>query len=103
MAAKQQNGRVGMIKKLRRSASASEHNMSELRNRKSTQNLFDQHGTPIDLRQFRKVLDKEDNGNNNNNNNAEKKTRYRRTQSVTRAEEITTKSEKQRLKQPDKS
>ncbi|XP_013106238.1 diacylglycerol O-acyltransferase 1 [Stomoxys calcitrans] len=101
MATRQQNGRVGIIKKLRRSVSASEHSMSELRNRKSTQYLFDQHGTPIDLRQFRKVLDKEDNGNNNNN--SEKKTRYRRTQSVTRAEEITTKSEKQRLKQPDKS
>ncbi|XP_058980795.1 diacylglycerol O-acyltransferase 1 isoform X2 [Musca domestica] len=101
MAAKEQNGRVGMIKKLRRSASASEHNMSELRNRKSTQNLFDQHGIPIDLKQFRKVLDKEDNGSNNNNS-SEKKTRYRRTQSVTRAEEITTKSEKQRLQQPDK-
>lgn len=101
MATKEQNGRVGMIKKLRRSASASEHNMSELRNRKSTQNLFDQHGTPIDLKQFRKVLDKEDNGSNNNNS-SEKKTRYRRTQSVTRAEEITTKSEKQRLQQPDK-
>lgn len=84
-----------MIKKLRRSASASEHNMSELRNRKSTQNLFDQHGTPIDLKQFRKVLDKEDNG-------TEKKSRYRRTQSVTRAEEITTKEEKQRKEQPDK-
>lgn len=98
MTTKEHNGRVGMIKKLRRSASASEHNMSELRNRKSTQNLFDQHGTPIDLRQFRKVLDKEDNGNNN----TEKKTRYRRTQSVTRAEEITTKEEKQRKGQPDK-
>ncbi|TMW49839.1 hypothetical protein DOY81_005079 [Sarcophaga bullata] len=91
------NGTAKGIKKLRRSASASEHNMSELRNRKSTQNLFDQHGTPIDLRQFRKVLDKEDNGNN-----TEKKTRYRRTQSVTRAEEITTKEEKQRKEQPDK-
>ncbi|XP_075152344.1 diacylglycerol O-acyltransferase [Haematobia irritans] len=101
MATRQQNGRVGIIKKLRRSASASEHSMSELRNRKSTQCLFDQNGTPIDLRQFRKVLDKEDNGNNNNN--SEKKARSRRTQSVTRAEEITTKSEKQRLNQPDKS
>lgn len=98
MTTKETNGHVGMIKKLRRSASASEHNMSELRNRKSTQNLFDQNGTPIDLRQFRKVLDKEENGNNN----TEKKTRYRRTQSVTRAEEITTKEEKQRKKQPDK-
>ena len=92
-----QNGTAKVIKKLRRSASASEHNLSELRNRKSTQNLFDQYGTPIDLRQFRKVLDKEDNGNN-----TEKKTRYRRTQSVTRAEEITTKEEKQRKEQPDK-
>ncbi|XP_065357805.1 diacylglycerol O-acyltransferase 1 [Calliphora vicina] len=97
MTTKEPNGRVGMIKKLRRSASASEHNLSELRNRKSTQNLFDQNGTPIDLKQFRKVLDKEDNGNN-----TEKKTRYRRTQSVTRAEEITTKEEKQRKEQPDK-
>ncbi|KAI8119959.1 Diacylglycerol O-acyltransferase 1 [Lucilia cuprina] len=98
MTTKEPNGRVGMIKKLRRSASASEHNLSELRNRKSTQNLFDQHGTPIDLKQFRKVLDKED----NNGGNTEKKSRYRRTQSVTRAEEITTKEEKQRKEQPDK-
>ncbi|KAM7354166.1 diacylglycerol O-acyltransferase isoform 1-T2 [Cochliomyia hominivorax] len=98
MTSKEHNGRVGIIKKLRRSASASEHSMSELRNRKSTQHLFDQHGTPIDLKQFRKVLDKEDNGNSN----TEKKTRYRRTQSVTRAEEITTKEEKQRKEQPDK-
>lgn len=98
MAASEQNGRVGLMKKLRRSASASEHNLSALRNRKSTQNLFDQNGTPIDLKQFRKVLDKEDNGNNN----TEKKSRYRRTQSVTRAEEITDKEAKQRNKQPDK-
>ncbi|XP_030384598.1 diacylglycerol O-acyltransferase 1 [Scaptodrosophila lebanonensis] len=91
------NGGVGIMKRLRRSASATEHNLSGLRNRKSTQNLFDQHGQPIDLRQYRKVLDKDENGNG-----GEKKLRYRRTQSVTRAEEITTKEEKQRKAQPDK-
>uniref|UniRef100_A0A1B0A4Q7 O-acyltransferase n=1 Tax=Glossina pallidipes TaxID=7398 RepID=A0A1B0A4Q7_GLOPL len=96
MSARDQNGRNSVIRKLRRSASANERTMSELRYRKSTQYLFDQNGIPIDLRQYRKVLD--DNGNNS----AEKKSRYRRTQSVTRAEEITTKEEKQRQKQPDK-
>ncbi|XP_037882583.1 diacylglycerol O-acyltransferase 1 [Glossina fuscipes] len=96
MSARDQNGRSSVIRKLRRSASANERTMSELRYRKSTQYLFDQNGIPIDLRQYRKVLD--DNGNNS----AEKKSRYRRTQSVTRAEEITTKEEKQRQKQPDK-
>ncbi|XP_037928335.1 diacylglycerol O-acyltransferase 1 [Teleopsis dalmanni] len=98
MPTKEQNGGVSIIKKLRRSASATEHNLSELRNRKSTSNLFDQNGIPIDLRQFRKVLDRDENGNGS----SEKKMRYRRTQSVTRAEEITTKEEKQRKKQPDK-
>ncbi|XP_016942857.2 diacylglycerol O-acyltransferase 1 [Drosophila suzukii] len=95
-------GGVGIMKRLRRSASATEHNLSNLRNRKSTQNLFDQHGNPIDLRQYRKVLDKDENGNGNGNgtNGSEKKLRYRRTQSVTRAEEISNKEEKQRRAQP---
>ena len=93
------NGNIGIIKRLRRSASATEHNLTGLRNRKSTSNLFDQNGSPIDMRQFRKVLDKDENGNGGS---SEKKQRYRRTQSVTRAEEITTKEEKQRNKQPDK-
>lgn len=91
-------GTGGIIKRLRRSASATEHNLSSLRNRKSTQNLFDQHGNPIDLRQYRKVLDKDENGNGMNG--SEKKLRYRRTQSVTRAEEISNKEEKQRRAQP---
>lgn len=91
-------GTGGIIKRLRRSASATEHNLSNLRNRKSTQNLFDQHGNPIDLRQYRKVLDKDENGNGMNG--SEKKLRYRRTQSVTRAEEISNKEEKQRRAQP---
>jgi len=91
-------GGVGIMKRLRRSASATEHNLSNLRNRKSTQNLFDQHGNPIDLRQYRKVLDKDENGNGTNG--SEKKLRYRRTQSVTRAEEISNKEEKQRRAQP---
>jgi len=95
-------GGMGIMKRLRRSASATEHNLSNLRNRKSTQNLFDQHGNPIDLRQYRKVLDKDENGNGNGNgtNGSEKKLRYRRTQSVTRAEEISNKEEKQRRAQP---
>lgn len=92
------SGGVGIMKRLRRSASATEHNLISLRNRKSTQNLFDQHGNPIDLRQYRKVLDKDENGNGMNG--SEKKLRYRRTQSVTRAEEISNKEEKQRKAQP---
>lgn len=92
---------VGIVKKLRRSASATEHNIFELRKRRSSSAFYDQHGGLIDLRQFRKVLDKDENGNGNVSN-SEKKSRYRRTQSVTRAEEITTKEEKQRKKQPDK-
>ncbi|KAM8716644.1 hypothetical protein ACLKA7_003511 [Drosophila subpalustris] len=96
----QKNGVAGgLMKRLRRSASATEHNLSNLRNRKSTQNLFDQHGNPIDLRQYRKVLDKDENGNGT----SEKKLRYRRTQSVTRAEEISNKEAKQRKAQPDRS
>ncbi|XP_017854490.1 diacylglycerol O-acyltransferase 1 isoform X2 [Drosophila busckii] len=97
----QKNGSAGggLIKRLRRSASATEHNLSNLRNRKSTQNLFDQHGNPIDLQQYRKVLDKDENGNGT----SEKKARYRRTQSVTRAEEISNKEAKQRKAQPDRS
>ncbi|XP_064535216.1 diacylglycerol O-acyltransferase 1 [Drosophila montana] len=95
----QKNGSAGgLMKRLRRSASVTEHNLSSLRDRKSTQNLFDQHGNPIDLRQYRKVLDKDENGNGT----SEKKLRYRRTQSVTRAEEITNKEAKQRKAQPDK-
>lgn len=96
----QKNGVAGgLMKRLRRSASATEHNLSNLRNRKSTQNLFDQHGNPIDLRQYRQVLDKDENGNGT----SEKKARYRRTQSVTRAEEISNKEAKQRKAQPDRS
>lgn len=96
----QKNGVAGgLMKRLRRSASATEHNLSNLRNRKSTQNLFDQHGNPIDLKQYRKVLDKDENGNGT----SEKKLRYRRTQSVTRAEEISNKEAKQRKAQPDRS
>ncbi|EDV99301.1 GH13104 [Drosophila grimshawi] len=89
----------GLMKRLRRSASVTEHNLSSLRNRKSTQHLFDQHGNPIDLQQYRKVLDKDENGNGT----SEKKLRYRRTQSVTRAEEISNKEAKQRKAQPDRS
>ncbi|XP_054741486.1 diacylglycerol O-acyltransferase 1 [Anastrepha obliqua] len=88
---------IGIIKKLRRSASATDNNVSELRKRRSSSALLDQNGIPIDLNKFRKVLDKDDNGNN-----GEKKQRYRRTQSVTRAEEIQSKEEKQRKEQPDK-
>lgn len=96
----QKNGVAGgLMKRLRRSASATEHNLSNLRNRKSTQHLFDQHGNPIDLKQYRKVLDKDE----NENGTSEKKLRYRRTQSVTRAEEISNKEAKQRKAQPDRS
>lgn len=96
----QKNGAAGgLMKRLRRSASVTEHNLSNLRNRNSTQHLFDQHGNPIDLRQYRKVLDKDENGNGT----SEKKLRYRRTQSVTRAEEISNKEAKLRKAQPDRS
>lgn len=100
-----ENGSIGfgIVRKLRRSASATE--AYELRKRKSivpiTDGLENAH-------QFRKLLDKDDsssgNGNTNGtgNGNGDKKQRYRRTQSVTRAEEITTKEEKQRQKQPDR-
>lgn len=100
MPQREQNGGIGIIKKLRRSASATEHNLSELRKRRSSSALLDQNGIPIDLNKYRKVLDKDDNGNGNVN--GEKKQRYRRTQSVTRAEEIQSKEEKQRKEQPDK-
>uniref|UniRef100_A0A0K8URF5 O-acyltransferase n=2 Tax=Endopterygota TaxID=33392 RepID=A0A0K8URF5_BACLA len=102
MPQREQNGGMGIIKKLRRSASATEHNLSELRKRRSSSALLDQNGIPIDLNKYRKVLDKDDNGNGNGNGNGEKKQRYRRTQSVTRAEEIQSKEEKQRKEQPDK-
>lgn len=88
MATKIQNGRpmtATGVKKLRRSTSVSEQAINELRYRKSTQYLFDGNENANNLKKFGK-----------------KKARYRRTQSVTRAEEITTKEEKQRQKQPDK-
>lgn len=94
MAAKIQNGRAVTIgtKKLRRSASDSEQSINELRYRKSTKYLFDTNETPIDLQKISNFFGR----------SLKKKTRYRRTQSVTRAEEITTKEKKQRQKQPDK-
>lgn len=103
MAGKIPNGRAGANggRKLRRSASASEQSINELRYRKSTQYLFDANEAPIDLQQFRNLLGRAE-AANNLQQSLEKKTRYRRTQSVTRAEEITTKEEKQRQKQPDK-
>ncbi|XP_017471917.1 PREDICTED: uncharacterized protein LOC108363148 [Rhagoletis zephyria] len=92
----EQNGGIGIIKKLRRSASATDYNVSALRKRGSSSALLDQNGVPIDLNKYGKVLDKDDNGN------GEKKQRYRRTQSVTRAEEIQSKEQRQRNEQPDK-
>ncbi|XP_067624814.1 diacylglycerol O-acyltransferase 1 isoform X2 [Eurosta solidaginis] len=95
MSHREKNGGIGIVKKITRSASASFFNVSELHKRRSSTALLDPNGIPIDLNRFRP--DKDDNGN------ADKKQKYRRTQSVTRAEEIQSKEEKQRKEQPDKS
>lgn len=105
MAGKVANGHAYTTggRKLRRSASASEQSMNELRYRKTMQYLFDANEcNSIDLKQFRNIFGREEVASGQQSSDKQRKQRYRRTQSVTRAEEISTKEEKQRQKQPDK-